>query len=154
MADIRIKVAKDKAKLVKALKEGAGTSRIFSTYVELLVFAATLGFRQKKYLPFSEHSRKDPDPIPGEHFHSKGASQVIELMAVIHTGDPKVLQKNEVNEKLRVEIFEAYANGGLEIVEELLQGSKDNLKQILLLVSNDTKEKGYEETELDFLSII
>lgn len=39
MTDLRIKVAKDKAKLVKALRAGEGSTGLFQTYVDVMVFA-------------------------------------------------------------------------------------------------------------------
>ena len=47
MADIRIKVAKDKAKLVKALRAGEGSTGPFQTYADVVNFAAAFGFSKK-----------------------------------------------------------------------------------------------------------
>jgi hypothetical protein len=38
MADIRIKIAKDKAKLVKALRAGVDSAGLFQTYMDVMVF--------------------------------------------------------------------------------------------------------------------
>jgi dnd system-associated protein 4 len=118
MADTRIKVAKDKAKLVKDLRAGDDSTGLFQTYVDVLVFAASLGAKRGKYIPVSEPSKKDPDPIPQEHFVSKGHDQTISLLAVSHTKDPNILGSNEEAERRRIEIFESYANGGLSILQE------------------------------------
>jgi dnd system-associated protein 4 len=48
MADKRIKIAKDKAKLVKDLKAADDTTGPFQTYVEVMLFAAALGQNGKK----------------------------------------------------------------------------------------------------------
>ncbi|NEQ27371.1 MAG: DNA phosphorothioation-associated protein 4, partial [Microcoleus sp. SIO2G3] len=87
MADLRIKVAKDKAKIVKALRAGENSTGIFQTYVDVIVFAATIGLKRGKYIIVSEACKKDPDPVPQEHFASKGYSQIIDLIAITHTGD-------------------------------------------------------------------
>jgi len=150
MADIRIKVAKDKAKLVKALRSGEGSAGLFQTYVDVMVFAATLGAKRGKYIPVSDTSKKDPDPIPLEHFISKGHDQTINLLAVTHIRDPKILGNNEDMERKRVEIFESYANGGFEIIQNLLQGTNDNLKQVLLFLRN---EKNENDSNNDFLDL-
>jgi dnd system-associated protein 4 len=47
MADIRIKVAKDKAKLVKALRAGEGSTGPFQTYADVVTFAAAFGFQEE-----------------------------------------------------------------------------------------------------------
>lgn len=150
MADIRIKVAKDKAKLVKALKTGDGSTGLFQTYVDVMVFAATLGAKRGKYVPVSEASKKDPDPIPQEHFISKGHDQTINLLAVTHAKDPKILSNDDGSERKRIEIFESYANGGLEILQSATQGSQDYSKQILLL---SVTEKNKHNEKDDFLNL-
>jgi len=150
MADIRIKVAKDKAKLVKALRAGEGSTGPFQTYVDLMVFAASLGVKYGKYIPVKEASRKDPDPIPWEHFVSRNQSQILDLLAVTHTKDPRVLGNSEEFEGKRIEIFESYANGGFELIQEIIRGSKDHSKQILLLIA---KEKEYFGSKSDLLDL-
>jgi dnd system-associated protein 4 len=42
MADTRIRIAKDKAELVKALKDGSDLNGPFQTYTDVVVFAAML----------------------------------------------------------------------------------------------------------------
>jgi dnd system-associated protein 4 len=44
MADARVKIAKDKAELVKALKDGSDMNGPFQTYADVIAFAAILGF--------------------------------------------------------------------------------------------------------------
>ncbi|CAN1209466.1 hypothetical protein TUMEXPCC7403_04535 [Tumidithrix helvetica PCC 7403] len=70
MADARVKIAKDKADLVKSLKADGvdDTTKPFQTYAEVLVFAASLGAKRDRREPFSEFSKKDPDPISQEIF--------------------------------------------------------------------------------------
>jgi len=131
MADIRIKVAKDKAKLVKALRAGEGSTGLFQTYYEVLVFAAALGAKRGRFIPIGEFS-KEIDPIRQEQFVSKGYDHVINLLAVTHSGNPKVLSNIQEAEEKRIEIFEGYANGGLESLQNIVRGSEDFSKQILL----------------------
>jgi dnd system-associated protein 4 len=156
MADIRIKVAKDKAKLVKALRAGEGSTGPFQTYYELLAFAASLGVRKKRYVPFQERdASRDIDPIRQEQFASKGYDQLVNLIAITHSQSPKILEDKLESEKNKVEIFEAYCNGGLEIIEGALRGSGNDLQQILLLlISEGKKVKVIEEDVFDmsFLS--
>ncbi|UIE36207.1 DNA phosphorothioation-associated protein 4 [Leptodesmis sichuanensis] len=149
MADIRIKVAKDKAKLVKALRTGEGSTGLFQTYVDVMAFAATLGAKRGKYIPVSEASKKDPDPIPQEHFISRGHDQTINLLAITHTKDPKILSNNEELQRKRIEIFESYANGGLEIMQEALRGSSDYTKQIQLLLTAEKNRLNASDELLD-----
>lgn len=155
MADIRIKVAKDKAKLVKALRTGEGSTGLFQTYYEVLVFAAALGAKRGKFIPIKESDfSKDIDPIRQEQFASKGYDQIINLLAVTHNRDPKVLGNTQEAEEKRVEIFESYANGGLNLLQDTLEGSSDYSKQIfLLLFANRDSLKNSEDDlfDLNFL---
>lgn len=156
MADIRIKIAKDKAKLVKELKAGDGSTGPFQTYYEVLVFAAALGVKKDKFVPFQEsEASRDIDPIRQEQFASKGYDQAINLLAITHNQEPHLLGKNIDGETQRVAIFEAYANGGLEVLENLLRGSADISKQILLLISSEReggKVKDDDILDLNFLA--
>ena len=141
MADIRIKVAKDKAKLVKALRAGEGSTGPFQTYYEVLAFAAAVGIKKQKYIPFSEvETSREIDPIRQEQFISKGFDQLIQLLAVAHSNNPRVLSKDFDAEKERIEIFESYANGGLFLIQEVVKGCQDYSSQILLLL-HDQKQK-------------
>lgn len=154
MADTRIKVAKDKAKLVKSLKTGEGSTGLFQTYYELLVFAAALGIKRGKMIPVKEgDSSKEIDPIRQEQFASKGYDQVINLIAVAHTKDPNILGANEEAEQKRIEIFEAYANGGLELLQDAVRGAQDKTKQVQLLLETVRKQSDLDANtfELDFL---
>jgi dnd system-associated protein 4 len=155
MADIRIKVAKDKAKLVKELRAGDGSSGLFQTYYEVLVFAAALGAKRGKFIPIREGDySKEIDPIRQEQFASKGYDQIINLIAVVHNRDPKVLGEPQEAEEKRVAIFEGYANGGLELLQDVLRGTEDFSKQILLLITTEKHKNisGDEFSDLDFLA--
>lgn len=68
----RIRVAKDKADLVKALTISEGTTGPFQTYADVMVFAATLGAKRKKRSPLGTISSKEPAPIGLEVFVSRG----------------------------------------------------------------------------------
>ncbi|RZM79146.1 DNA phosphorothioation-associated protein 4 [Leptolyngbya iicbica] len=149
MADIRVKVAKDKADLVKALKAGEGSTGPFNTYAEIVTFGAAFGFSKGKRVPFDQASRRDPDPIPGDQFKNRG---LMDLIAVVATKDPKVLQNSEEAIQAKAKIFEEYANGGFEILEKQLVGVTDTSQQILLLVKSSTISFDSEDLDiLDFL---
>jgi dnd system-associated protein 4 len=51
MAANRIKIAQDKAELVKSLLASKETPGLFQTYVEVMIFAAALGVKYKKSVP-------------------------------------------------------------------------------------------------------
>ncbi len=134
MADARVKIAKDKAELVKALKDGSDMNGPFQTYADVIVFAAALGAKRGKRIPVEEVS-SNPDPIPQEHFISRKYETFINLLAVADTQEPKILSDNEDIEASRIRIFEEYANAGLELIENSVNGSIDYLDQALLMLS-------------------
>lgn len=143
----RIRVAKDKADLVKALTVLEGSTGPFPTYADVMVFAATLGMKRKKRVALGEISR-EPSPISFEVFISRNYDLVFKLLAIAHTKDSKVLSTIETSaEEKRIKIFEEYANGGLEILRDELRGIVDYSEQLLLVLSN---ERGKSEPEEEF----
>jgi dnd system-associated protein 4 len=155
MADLRIKVAKDKAKIVKALRAGENSTGLFQTYYEVIVFAAALGISRNKFVPIRNGEfSKDIDPIRQEQFASKGYDQIIDLLAVTHSKDPKVLSSIEEFEEKKVSIFEAYANGGLELLQDLLRGVDNHSQQLLLLLATEREDSRKAPENLFDLSFL
>lgn len=153
MALNRIKIAKDKANLVKMLVASNDTTiSSFQTYADLIVFAAALGAKRKKRVSLKEVSKSDPDPIPQEHFISKGYELIIKLLAIAEYHDKKILDNSEEYDNQRINIFEEYANGGLEILQEELRGSVDHIERILLFLSSE--KDSYSEVEFDLSKFI
>ena len=156
MADnTRIKVAKDKAYLVQSLTAADTTTGPFETYADVLAFAATLGIKHKRRVPLlGEVSKRDPSPIHRETFSAKGYDMVLNLIALADSGDPKTLASNEACSAERVQAFEEYANGGLEVLEEVLKGTVDNLEQILLFLSANRLNSVPEDAEFNLSSFL
>ena len=152
MADIRIKIAKDKAQLLKALRPEDPSERTFQSYADALVFAAALGMRQGRREPIKEYS-KEIDPIRQDIFTGKGYDQVINLLAVADTNDPRIVASNEAAEEERIKIFEEYANAGLEIIEEIFRGSVDYSEQLLLFLGSE-KNSSEEGVEFDLSNFL
>ncbi|MDZ8064119.1 MAG: DNA phosphorothioation-associated protein 4 [Nostoc sp. DedQUE08] len=151
MAANRIRVAKDKAELVKSLVASKDTTGPFQTYVEVMVFAAALGVKYKKRVPLGETTKREPSPIPQENFASLGYDLIIKLLAINETKDINILSsREEQDEDKRTQIFEEYANGGLEILQNELRGSVDYSERLLLVLISErgTKEQLEEEFDL------
>ncbi len=153
MADARVKIAKDKAELVKSLRaEADDTTKPFQTYADVLVFAAALGAKRDRREPFSEFSKKDPDPIPYEVFRKY--DKVVKLLAVVATKNPRVLADSEESEESRIKIFEEYANAGLEIIDNEIKGSVDHLERILLFLSSERDEMNKQNSDFDLSNLL
>lgn len=149
----RIRIAKDKAELVKQLVASKDTTGPFQTYVEVMVFAAALGVKRKKRVPL-EVSAKDLSPLRQDYFGSSFIL-LINLLALTETQDIKILENDDLADEKRIHIFEEYANSGLEILQNELRGAVDYSERLLLILSSErfTAEQQDEEFDLrKFLS--
>lgn len=147
MALARVQISEDKTELVKALRDAEGETGPFQTYAEVLAFAGMLGIRRSKRSPLGKFSRKDPDPVPQDQFKHTGA--LISLIAAVSTEDLKILLPTEECDAIRVQIFQEYVNGGLEILQTELQGIVDYSEQILLLLKTERDQESSEIAEFD-----
>jgi dnd system-associated protein 4 len=136
MSENRIRVAKDKAELVKSLIASTDNNSPFQTYADVILFAAVLGSKQKQRLPLGEISKKEPGPISSEIFIARGYDPVMKLIAITATENINVIAPDRSDvEQQRIHIFEEYANGGLEIIQQELRGAVDYTERILLMLS-------------------
>jgi dnd system-associated protein 4 len=136
MSENRIRVAKDKAELVKSLVASPENNSPFQTYADVILFAAVLGAKHEQRLPLGEISKKEPGPISSEIFIARGYDTVIKLIAIAATENINVISPDRSDfEEQRIHIFEEYANGGLEILHQELRGAVDYTERILLMLS-------------------
>ncbi len=146
----RIRVAKDKAKLVKALTSTDGGTGPFATFADAIVFAAALGAKHNKRVPLGEISKREPAPIRLEIFVSMGHDWLIKLLGITETKDIQALSLNdEKYETERNHIFEEYANGGLEILQSELRGAVDYSERLLLILSAERFQIDEQQEEFD-----
>ncbi len=151
MADRRIGIARDKANCVKdlmAVEDGKGPFRL---QVDALAFAAVLGANRNRKVPLNETIK---DPIRQEVFTRQGYDILFNLLAIYYSNDPKILADTDEMDDKRATIFEEYANGGLEILQEELKGSVDYLDEILLMIADQRKKLEGEEEEFDLSKIL
>lgn len=87
----------------------------FPTYRDILLFAAAVGFRQQRRVPFAASSG---DPIRSDVLMAPGFSDTLINMiaANVVTDDPEIMDDSRIDERFK--IFEEYANGGLEYIQE------------------------------------
>jgi dnd system-associated protein 4 len=112
--------------------------RLFPTIRELLCFAALLGFSEKRRAPLDRS--KGVEDVSYQQFEREGdAEDLLWVIAVAETGDSEILR--EGNEAQCAQIFEEYANGGFEIINDFMikNGSEYPDRALLALL----KEKGY-----------
>ncbi len=145
----RVRIAKDKAELVQALLD-VNTTGCFSTYADIVAFAASVGAKYQKREALQDISTKEPAPISLDVFISRGYDWLIKLLAITTTNDPKILSLYDSEaEKQRIRIFEEYANAGLEILRNELKGAVDYTERILLIMSKIRFAEDSETEEFD-----
>ena len=129
-----------------------GTDRtLFPTIRELLCFAALLGYSENRRIPLDRD--KGVEDVSYQQFERGDAEDLIYLIALADTKDPEILKDGE--EARCAEIFEEYANGGLQIIHEamLRRGGEYPDRDLLEFL----KERSYlniEEHEPDVSEIV
>lgn len=151
MAANKIRIAKDKADFVKSLTLSDNNTGLFQTYADVIAFAASLGNKRKKRLRLGEISKREPGAIDVDIFVSRGYDMVIKLIAIAETKNPQILSHLDGElEAQRLQIFEEYANGGLEILREEFRGAADYTDRLLLflITEKDNQHRSNEEFDL------
>lgn len=146
MALARVPIAQDKAALVKALRAKDDGTGLFLTHADILTFAAVIGFQNKKRVPVQKIIYKDPDPVLQEQFKDPS---IIKLIALADTQNPKILASDEECDRLRVQIFQEYANGGLELLDKELYGIQEPLERILLILYSERQSQQADAEDID-----
>jgi len=117
--------------------------KVFSTYKDAILFAACLGFKRKKRVAFSKTS----EPIHLQYFSDEFNKAVINILAVAESSNLLFMGKEKEGE--RIEIFEEYACGGLEIIKNELWDTKlDVSKGLASLIMQE------QESDEQFISDI
>jgi dnd system-associated protein 4 len=107
----RLSFAKDKRELIEQL----ASQRPFRENRDVLVFAAAVGWHERRRVPLAT---KD-EPIRWETAtNRRGTEPLANMIAAVESNDPEILSDDRFDERL--EIFEQYANGGLEVLRGLL----------------------------------
>ncbi len=146
----RIKVAQDKAELVQKLLDTKETTGAFQTYADIIAFAASLGAKYHKRVKLGEISPTEPAPISLEVFISRGYDRLIKLIAVSQTQDLSLLATEDtVAEAKRIQLFEEYANGGLEQLQNELRGAVDYSERLVLILNAERFTRETDEGEFD-----
>ena len=151
MAERRIRIPKAHAELVERLTRSGDGPGPFRTMADVLAFSAALGARRNQAVPFDESSG---DPIRIEVFERGDYGRLINLLAVFRTQDPHVLADSDEMEEQRASVFEAFANGGLGILEQELRGAPDLLDALLPLVARERDTEGAGATDFDLRDLI
>ncbi len=104
-----------------------------------------MGFNGSRKVSLESYSRKEPDPVPQEQFRN---ANIIGLVALADSQDPAILRDDDECDRRRVEIFQEYVNGGLEILAAELSGTVDYAEQLLLMLKVQ-KDAGQSDREFN-----
>lgn len=138
----RVRRPKDKESLLGRLVDQEQDGP-FSTYKEVLVFAAALGYANRRREPFSSSA----EPIPWHIFSGYGDEALINMLPIADEERLELLSPEMFDERLKW--FEEYANGGLEVLQQRLATStQEPLDVILDLILSFRDTEKQEEPDL------
>lgn len=102
-------------------KLGGKESSMFPTLREALTFCAVLGYKERRRLPLD--SSAGTEDIAGAQYQTNDAVDAMFALALAETKASDVLRLDR--EKECVEIYEEYANGGLDLVQSWIDRYAD-----------------------------
>ena len=146
----RSRVHEDMVQSLAMEKMGDAERTLFPTIRELLCFAALLGFSEGRRVPLDR--TEGVEDVSYQQFERGDAEDLIYLLALAETKDPNVLKDG--NESECAQIFEEYANGGFEVIKDVLlkSGGEYPDKEIMAYL----REKGYlleDENDADLTKV-
>ena len=138
----RVRRPGDKDELLQALTEN---DEPFATMAAAMVFAAAVGHANERRSEFEKTSEQ----IPWEVFSNSGLESFIDLLAGAVSDDKDILSTDRADD--RVQLFEEYANGGLEIIRDRIAGSQraplDTMLDLVLEFERRDEAKGKVDLE-------
>ncbi|UYP20953.1 DNA phosphorothioation-associated protein 4 [Rhodococcus sp. Z13] len=140
-ADVRVRRPQQHERLMLELQQDAK----FPAFRDILLFAAAVGFAQGRRAPFHD-TAGDPiryDTLVGPAF----ADTLVSMIAANEAGDdPEIMDDTRLQE--RVKIFEEYANGGLEYIQELINTRKQPTATVVLDLVTSALTDENQNTEI------
>tara|TARA_B100000678_G_scaffold258698_1_gene238469 strand:- start:1495 stop:1905 length:411 start_codon:yes stop_codon:yes gene_type:complete len=121
----------------------------FPTFRDVLLLAGAVGFRQGRRAAFTLTAG---DPIRYETLSARTFSDtLINMIAVNTVDDPEVMDESRLEERVR--IFEEFANGGLEYIQEQTNVRHQPAALVVrdLVIEALDNEKGAEAVSVDEL---
>jgi len=123
IVDPRVRRPERHEVLIQQMRNDGG----FPAMRDLMLFAAGIGFAQERRIPFD----KTAEPIRYEILINDALAEpfISMLAAVAKEGDPEILDATRLSE--RITIFEEYANGGLEYIQEQVNVRREPLDVVV-----------------------
>jgi dnd system-associated protein 4 len=126
----RVRRPKDKEYVIEKLT-GKGDSR-FGEIWRLMIFAACVGIKAKRKEPVTDYD--SGKSIDFSYFSGAAAwPGFIHLLGLVEEEDPRILNPDQERMDRRIEIFEAYVNGGLAEMSDAMESRDFSLDSLLTL---------------------
>lgn len=137
-SSIRVRRPKEHAELMDEL---TAKDQPFSSYRDLLGFAAALGWALEKRTPFQQSA----EPIAWSVFiNHPGNEALVEMLTAAESDDADAL--STANLRSRIAVFEEYANTGLDALAQM-KGSTSSLEAFTQLIMQHEHESDGPEIE-------
>jgi len=133
-------------------RSGKGEQACFETYADFLAFAASFAAAESDLISVSNRSMNNPDPIEYQIFLNRNYGPLIDLIAAFKLGDIKSLSGTEDGTNARIEIFEGFANAGIQILKEKLSAHHDKLSGLELILQKYRPSESDDELDLSTLA--
>lgn len=118
---------------------------IFSTYKDVFMAAGVLGFMEKKKREFTNSL----EGIDWNRFNLETDETVINAVAVSDSGDPNLVNTDDDTFDKKIQIFEEYAAGGVEILyKKVMEDPKKALNLYIEFIMSMEVETTAKERNL------
>lgn len=139
----------------KLVKSSDNKDGIFENNKDLIITASVIAYNSKQSSKLE--LKKDRIEIPLSVFrNTDGNIELIDIIALDKTKDVNILNwKDDEIVSQKLEIFEEYANKGLEILDQkLFQNNTDKYENLLQLISSELNNKETTTKKADLNSLI
>ena len=100
---------------------GGKEAKLFPTLREAMSFCAVLGYKERRKKPLDPHA--GTEDIAGAQYQINEAVDIVFALALADAKNSDILRPEQ--EKDCVQIYEEYANGGLELVQSWVDRYSD-----------------------------
>lgn len=134
------------------LVESDSDCRLFSTYKDLFLLAACIGFEKKKRSKMSA-ANSDKGEIHWQMFERNNADlATINSIALASTCDIDIILDTDDMIDRKIKIMEEYANGGIHVIKEkILDMPGDLIDNLVNFIFEEVHEEVQEEEEIGIL---
>lgn len=102
-------------------KLGGKDAKLFPTLREAMSFCAVLGYKERRRLPLDQNA--GTEDIAGAQYQLNEAVDILFALALAESKNSDILRPDR--ERECIQIYEEYANGGLELVQSWIDRFAD-----------------------------